>query len=144
VNTENDLPPIYAELAKTKKGNFRMVLQNAVEESLENLKYLEDFPLSTTLATKIHDLKWASALPDNLSVGVHIFSLGTLDPEAMEIQRQINQHADSMYAGDAAPALPDIVTVNDSKQDLCLPRSFAQLRYLVERSEALWLTLLGS
>jgi hypothetical protein len=144
VNSENDLPPIYAELAKTKKGKVRVVLQNAVEEALENLKYVEDFPLSTTLAAKIQDLKWASALPDNLSLGVHIFSLGTLDAEAMEVQRQINQHADSMYAGEAAPALPDIVTVHDSKQDLCLPRSFAQLRYLVERSEALWLTLLGS
>jgi hypothetical protein len=144
VNSENDLPPIYAELAKTKKGKVRVVLQNAVEEALENLKYVEDFPLSTTLATKIQDLKWASALPDNLSLGVHIFSLGNLDAEAMEVQRQLNQHADAMYAGDAAPALPDIVTLQDSKQDLCLPRSFAQLRYLVERSEALWLTLLGS
>jgi len=119
-------------------------LQMAIEEALENLKYVEDFPLSTTLATKIQELKWSSALPDNLALGLHIFCLGTLDTEEMEVQRQLNQHADSMYTGDAAPALPDIITVHDSKQDLCLPRSFAQLRYLVERSEALWLTLLGS
>jgi len=96
VNSENDLPPVYAELAKARKGKIRVTLQNAVEEALENLKYVEDFPLSTTLATKIQELKWASALPDNLSLGVHIFSLGTLDTEAMEVQRQINHHADSL------------------------------------------------
>ena len=144
VNSEVDLPPIYAELAQTKKGKIRVTLQTAMEEALDNLHYVEDFPLSTTMATKIQDLKWSSAIPDNFSLGVHLFTLGTLDVEAMEAQRQINQHADALYSGDASPALLDIVTVHDNKQDVCIPRTFAQLRYLIERSEALWLVLLGS
>ena len=143
VASEADLPPIYALLAKDKKRG-RIALQVAVEDTLETLHYTEDFPVSTNLANKIQELKWSSALPDNLSLGLHLFSLGSLDAEVIEEQRLINQHADALYAGEASPALLDIVTVHDTKQDVCVPRTFAQLRYLVERSEALWTVLLGS
>jgi hypothetical protein len=59
-------------------------------------------------------------------------------------QRQLNQHADALYNGDAAPSLIDIVALQDAKQDVYIPRTFAQLRYLIERAEALWVVLLGS
>ena len=144
VATEFDLPPIYSTLANTKKGRTRIVLQTAVEEALSNLQYVEDFPMSTTLATKIQDLKWHSSLTENFSLGLHLFSLGSLDEETMEQQRQINRHADALYGGEAAPSLLDIMTVQDTKQDVSLPRTLAQLRYLVERSHALWLVLLGN
>ena len=144
VATEFDLPPIYHTLANTKKGRARVVLQSAVEEALNNLQYVEDFPLSTTLATKIQDLKWHSPMSENFALGLHLFSLGSLDEETMEQQRQINRHADALCGGEAAPSLIDIMTVQDSKQDVSLPRTLAQLRYLVERSHALWLVLFGS
>ena len=143
-SAEMDLPPIYATLANTKKGRTRVVLQTAIEESLGNLQYVEDFPLSTTLATKIQDLKWHSPMSENFALGLHLFSLGSLEEETMEQQRQINRHADALYGGEAAPSLLDIMTVQDTKQDVSLPRTFAQLRYLIERSHALWLTLLGN
>jgi hypothetical protein len=57
VATETDLPAIYEILANTKKGNIWSTLQTAVEEVLTNRHYLEDFPLSPTLANKIIDLK---------------------------------------------------------------------------------------
>ena len=144
VVTESDLPPVYSTLAYTKKGRTRVVLQTAVEEALANLQYVEDFPMSTTLAAKIQDLKWHSPMNDNFALGLHLFSLGSLEEETMEQQRQINRHADALYGGDAAPSLMDIMTVQDAKQDVSLPRTLAQLRYLVERSHALWLVLLGS
>ena len=144
VASELDLPPIYSTLANTKKGRARVVLQSAVEDALSNLQYVEDFPMSTTLATKIQDLKWHSPMSENFALGLHLFSLGSLDEETMEQQRQVNRHADALYGGEAAPSLLDIMTVQDAKQDVSLPRTLAQLRYLLERSHALWLILLGS
>ena len=144
VGSEADLPPIYETLANTKKGNVRIVLQTAVEDALTNLRYLEDFPLSTTLATKITGLKWYSPMSEDFSVGLHLFSFGSLEEENMEHQRRLNQHADTISGSEAAPSLLDIATIQDVKQDVCIPKTFSQLRYLIERSEALWQVLLGS
>ncbi len=144
VGRESDLPPIYGELANTKKGKVRLAIQTAVEDALATLKYVEDFPVSTSLATKLQELKWHSPLTENLSTGVNIFCLGSLEEESMEKQRQLNQHADALYGGDAAPSLLDIVAVQDTKHEVCIPKTLAQLRYLVERSAAsLWLVFLG-
>lgn len=143
VASERDLPPIYDVLANTKKGKVRIVLQTAVEDALTNLRYLEDFPLSPPLATKIVELKWHSPLKDDFTVGLNIFCLGSLEDEVMEDQRRINHHADTIASGDAAPALMDVATIHDGKHDVCIPRTFAQLRYCVERSQALWHVLLG-
>jgi hypothetical protein len=71
--------------------------------------------------------------------------VGTLDQETMQRQRQLNQHANAHYGGEASLLLLDIVTLQDTKQDVCTPRTLAQLRYyLVERAKAMWLVLLGS
>jgi hypothetical protein len=141
--SEADLPEIYEVLANTKRGKARLVLQTAVENALTDLRYLEDFPLSATLATKILDLKWYANLKDDFSDGVNIFALGSLDEETMMDQRRLNQHADAMADGSAASSLIDIATIQDGKHDVCIPRTFAQLRYCIERSQALWHVLLG-
>ena len=62
----------------------------------------------------------------------------------MEDQRRLNHHADTIAGGLASPSLLDVATLQDSKQDIYVPRSFAQLRFLVERAEAVWQVLLGS
>jgi hypothetical protein len=147
VANEADLPDIYEVLANTKKGKVRLVLQTAVEHTLSRLHYLEDFPLSVTFATKIINLMWNSKIKDNFTVGVNIFALGSLDEETrMEDQRRLNQHANALADGSAAPSSIDIATsIQDGKHNLCIPRTFAQLRYCVlERSQALWhVPLLG-
>ena len=143
VPSDADLPPVYTTVANTKTGRLLVTIQTAVEEALSNLHYVEDFPVSTTLANKIQDLTWASPMPDNFALGLNLFCLGSLDADSMIQQRQWNQHADALYNGDAAPSLLDIVALQDAKQDVYIPRTFAQLRYLIERSEALWVVLLG-
>lgn len=44
VANEADLPPIYDLLANTKKGRIRITLQTAIEETLTQLHYVEEFP----------------------------------------------------------------------------------------------------
>lgn len=143
VASEQDLPPIYETIANTKKGKIRLVLQTAIEEALTHLRYIEEFPVSPPLATKIVELKWHSAVKEDFTVGLNIFCLGSLDDETMEDQRRINHHADTIASGSAAPSLLDVATIHDGKHDVCIPRTFAQLRYCVERSQALWHVLLG-
>lgn len=143
VANEADLPPIYDLLANTKKGRIRATLQTAIEETLTQLRYVEDFPLTLTMATKIVDLKWSTTLLDDFTAGLHLFCLGSLEDEEIEAQRRLNSHADTLTGGDAAPALVDVATISESTRDICIPRTLAQLRYLVERSQALWHVLLG-
>lgn len=137
VANEQELPPIYETLANTKKGKIRIVLQTAIEDALTNLRYVEDFPVSPPLATKIVELKWHSLLKDDFTVGLNVFCLGSLEEDVMEDQRKINHHADAIASGSAAPSLLDVATLHDGKHDVCIPRTFAQLRYCVERSQAL-------
>lgn len=141
---EQDLPPIYSALANTPKGRVRLLLQTTIGTALESLRYLEDFPLSTSLATKIIELKWHSPLRDDFTVGLNIFCFGSLEEEEMEAQRRLNLQADTITAGLAAPSLIDLATIQNGQKDLCIPRTFAQLRYCVERSHAVWLVLLGA
>ena len=83
-------------------------------------------------------------MPENSALGINIFCFGTLDPEGMVQQKQWHRQADSLYHGNAAPTLMDIVALQDTKQDVYIPRTFPQLRYLNERSEELLQVLLGS
>lgn len=143
VAAEGNLPPIYATIANAKKSRVRSILQLQIEETLEAYGYLADFPVSPALASKVIDLKWASPLKDDFTVGIHIFALGSLDEETMEIQRQRNTQADVLGSGEAAPTLGDIETIHDGSQDLSIPSTFAHLRYNLERCIGLWHVLWG-
>jgi len=143
VASEADLPQIYHDIANAKKARVRILIQHAVEQVLSNFQYKRDFPVSITLANKIINLQWDSAVVDDLTTGLSIFSFGSLDKVSMEHQRRLNQHADTIFMGDAAPSWVDVATVQDTKQDLCIPTTLANLRYLVQRSLALWHVLLG-
>jgi hypothetical protein len=102
VAAETNLPAIYEILANTKKGKIRSTLQTAVEEVLTNRHYLEDFPLSPTLANKIIDLKWHSALKDDFTEGLNVFLCGSLEETSMEEQRRLNKYADTLVGGETA------------------------------------------
>jgi hypothetical protein len=143
VPSEGDLPPVYNDLANAKKSDMRIVLEAAIEGALHDMNYVADFPLSPTMSNKITGLKWHSHMTDDFTIGLSIFSVGTLNEESMELQRRMHQHSDAITSSDAAPSLLDVATLQDSVKDVCIPRTFAELRYLVERSQALWHVLLG-
>ena len=143
VASEADLPQIYHDIANAKKARVRILVQHAVEQVLANYNFKRDFPVSITLANKIINLQWDTAVVDDLTTGLSVFSFGSIDKVSMEHQRRLNQHADTIFMGQAAPSWVDVATVQDSKQDLCIPTTLANLRYLVQRSLALWHVLLG-
>jgi hypothetical protein len=143
VQREEDLPPIYEKIANAKKGRIRSIIQTDLEEILENSNYMEDFPISSTLATKITELRWHSKMKNDFTVGLNIFSFGSLDELTMEEQRRLNKTADMVSGGDAAPSLKDVTMIEEGKHDLCIPKFMAECRYCIERSKAMWHLLMG-
>lgn len=144
VSDEADLPSIHEAVANAKKSKVRALLQKTVEDCLLTNDLVEDFPLSTALATKVTELSWHSAIPDDFSCGINLFAVGSLDNEAVEFQRQQNRQADLLTANEGTASLEDLVEVCTPKGDVAIPRSLAQLRYLVQRTYALWSVLLGA
>ena len=144
VTDETHLAPIHKELANTKKSKVRGALQKAMEDCLFANDFVEDFPVSTALASKIVELSWYGALPDDFSCGLNLFAVGALDDDAVEHQRQQNRHADLLTANEGTAALDDIAEVTTPKADLVIPRTFTQLRYQIQRMYALWSVLLGA
>lgn len=105
----NFLAPIHEELANTKKSKVRGTLQKAVEDCLFANNFVEDFPVSTALASKIVELSsWHAALPDDFTCGLNLFAVGALDDDAVEHQRQLNRHANLLTTNKGMAALGDI------------------------------------
>jgi hypothetical protein len=95
--TEDQLPQIYTDLAQAKKGNRRITIQAAVTNAMETLGYDQDFPITTKITSRVVDLEWAHQLTDDLSLGLHIFTLGWLTAaETEDVKRLVNSVADAM------------------------------------------------
>ena len=64
-------------------------------------------------------------------------------PALTEQLKQLNTVADSMSGGESAPSVADATAILDAANDVHVPRSFAQLRYGIERMHAFYEVLLG-
>jgi hypothetical protein len=141
--TEDQLPQIYTDLAQAKKGNRRITIQAAVTNAMETLGYDQDFPITTKIASRVVDLEWAHQLTDDLSLGLHVFTLGWLTAAETEDVKRLNSVADAMFSGMSAPSVADTSTILDSSDEVRIPRTLAQLRYSVEHLHAFWHVHLG-
>jgi hypothetical protein len=140
---EDQLPPVYTDLALAKKGNRRATIQAAVSNAMELLGYAQDFPITTKMASRVVDLEWAHQSTDDLSTGLHIFTLGWLTAAETEDAKRLNSVADVMFSGMSAPSVSDASAILDSSDDVRVPRTIAQLRYSVEHLHAFWYVHLG-
>ena len=120
-----------------------MTIQSAVTDSLETLGHCQEFPVTTKLARKVLDLEWTTQTTDELGLGLHIFTLGWTPPALTEQLKQLNTVVDSMSGGESAPSVADATATLDADDDVHVPRSFAQLRYGIERMYAFHEVLLG-
>ncbi len=140
---EDQLPPIYTDLALAKKGNRRATMQAAVSNAMEILGYAQDFPITTKIASRVVDLEWAHQSTDDLSIGLHVFTLGWLTATETEDAKRLNAVADVMFSGMSAPSASDASAILDASDDVRVPRTIAQLRYSVEHLHAFWCVHLG-
>jgi hypothetical protein len=142
-NNQSQLPQIYTDLAQAKKGNRRITIQAAVSNAMENLGYGQDFPITTKVAARVVDLEWAHQMTNDLSLGLHVFTLGWLTAAETEHVKHQNSVADMMISGLTAPSVSDAAAILGASGDVRIPRTFAQLRYSVEHLHAFWYVHLG-
>jgi len=95
------------------------------------------------MATRILDLDWSTDMTDDLSLGLHVFTLGWLPAAETENVKKSNAVADQIALGSAAPSASDAAEILGSPLDVRIPRTLAQLRCSVENVHAFWRAMLG-
>lgn len=143
VLSDQDLPPVYAQIAAAPKGQTRLVIQSAITEACENARYSHlDIQVTTAISKRIINLEWATALTDDLSTGLHPFAIGYVTAEEAEIQREQNREADMLYASEAAPSLADTQAILSSTT-VHIPTKMVHAKIAHQRALMLWTVLLG-
>jgi hypothetical protein len=94
------------------------------------------------LPKKIVGLEWKVYDDDDLSSGLHPFSVRYVTVEEAEQQRMSNRASDMMFGGEAAPSLADSQAVM-SANDVHIPATTLQARITLQRFLVLLHALLG-
>ena len=145
VATGAELPRLWQQLAKAPKGQHRQVVQRAVDETIETLQYSGmRLLISAVTAKKVVSLDWKVYDDDDLSSGLHPFSVGYVSVEEANQQSRANHISDMMYSGDAAPSLADTQAVLSSTSDIHIPVTTLQARITLQRFLVLLYALLGN
>jgi hypothetical protein len=143
VPDETLLPNVWKQLANAPKGQQRRVIQGAIDDTCEQLGFRNlNFQITTTVAKKIVGLEWVMHVADDLSTGLHPFTVGYVTAEDAEAQRQRNRESDMLYASEAAPSLADTqALLGDS--EVHMPLTILQGRLTHQRAYVMFYTLLG-
>jgi len=85
VATSTQLSKLWKQIANAPKVQHRQVVQCAVNKTLETLDYSRiRFLLSAVVAKKVVGLEWKVYNNDDLSSGLHPFSIGYVSIEEAE------------------------------------------------------------
>jgi hypothetical protein len=118
VATGAELPRLWQQIAKAPKGQHHQVVQRAVNETIETLQYSRMRLLTSAVtANKVVSLDWKVYDDDDLSSGLHPFSVGYVSVEEANQQSRANHSSDMMYSGDAAPSIADTQAVLSSTSE---------------------------
>ena len=145
VSRQEQLTEFHVQVARAKKGEHRLILQTEIQAVAgpSQLDYDIVFYPSPALTAKVLALAWCADLPDDFTSGVNIFNLGAVSATSAEQQRREGAEADTVMMGTAAASVTDSRLINDTSKDVCIPRTLADLRYLLERLISLWYVLLS-
>ena len=123
--TSTDLPDMWADLARSPKGQQRHVLQRALNESIARISPSRGFILTPALMTKIINLDFRMSNPEDLSTGIQPFVLGQGTPADRQEAHRLSLLYDLVVGGGASASLSDAQHVTESDTAV-LPRTFAQ------------------
>jgi hypothetical protein len=114
-----------------------------VVEAIETLGYRGvRMEIITSVAKKVVGLEWKVYDDDDLSSGLHPFSVGYVSVQEAEQQRMANRASDMMFWGEAAPSLADSQAVM-SANEVHIPITTLQARMTLQRFLVLLYALLG-
>ena len=128
VTTVAALPPIYQTLADHGRKKHRATLQHGMDEMMGRMG-LQDLTcvMTADLATKISDNMWTNHSED-LSVGIHPFSLGEMNPDTIVRLQEVARSYDMIALGSVAPNLMDCQSLLvGAMGKFCIPSSLIAL-----------------
>jgi hypothetical protein len=97
---ESGLPLLYQDLAKTPKRQELGVIKAAIDDTAAHLGVHSSLVVSPNLGKQIATLNWKMSNPEDLSTGIHPFSVGYKTPaERQEQLEPIALHAMAMESG---------------------------------------------
>jgi hypothetical protein len=83
VATPAELPPVYQACADNDKKKERITMQRATNDMMHQMGLADlQFVITADLAAKVSSLSW-KAHPEDLSQGIHPFSVGEVNPDAI-------------------------------------------------------------
>jgi hypothetical protein len=107
VATTAALPPMYQQMADHGRRKEWTTMQRAINDMMNQMGLHDlQFVITGELAAKITSLMW-KAHPEDLSQGVHPFSIGETSPDTIMALQEHARIFDLISGGAAAPNLED-------------------------------------
>jgi hypothetical protein len=128
VSHESMLPPLYRELAKAPKRQELGVIQAAVDDAATALGVHVSLVVTPHLGKKLATLAWKMSDADDLSTGVHPFSVGYKTPAERQAQLSLIQLHQMVMENGTAPSLQDAQLLTSS-DNVTMPLTITSGRY---------------
>jgi hypothetical protein len=107
VATPQELPPVYQACADNGRRRERVTMQRHIDEMMHQMGLSDlQFVITAELATKVTSLSW-KAHPEDLAQGIHPFTVGEVNPEALATLQGLARTYDLITSEGAAPNLAD-------------------------------------
>jgi hypothetical protein len=107
VATTAQLPPVYQSMADYGKKKERITMQRAIDDMMSQMGLGDlQFVVTAELAMKLSTLMW-KAHPEDLSQGLHPFSVGETSPDAIIALQDLARKYDLISSDGASPSLND-------------------------------------
>jgi hypothetical protein len=125
VQDEELLPGICKQLVNAPaKGQHCRVIQGAMEDTCKQLGFRNlNFQITTTVSKKIVGLEWVMHVLNDLSTGLHPFTVGYVTAKQAEAQRQRNCRRGMLYTNEVAPSLADTQALLSESKSTSLSQS---------------------
>ena len=128
VTHEQMLPALYRELAKAPKRQELGVIQAAIDDAATALGVHVTLVVTPHLGKKLATLAWKMSNPEDLSTGIHPFSVGYKTPAERQSQLDIIQLHQMVMENGTAPSLQDAQLLT-SADNVSLPLTITSGQY---------------
>jgi len=143
VNNNDDLPPVYTELANCKAKDTVQTMQDAIDFAAQDLHLGDSLVMTPALSKKILNVAWAMTSIDDIESGIHHFHVVQQSPEGMAAARHLVATHDLLHTEGTNLSLEDAERLA-SIQNASIPLTWPQARHTIGNLIVLCHVFLGA
>ena len=98
VNSPDDLPPVYTEVANCKAKDLVQTMQDAINIAAEDLQLGQSLIITPAMSKKLVNVSWAMANVDDLETGIHHFHVVQQGPDGMAAAHHLVATMDLLHS----------------------------------------------